>query len=239
MESSTKVTCSVCVSWEQTEQHVFLPTEICGLLSQGFSGVTSTTDFSLFHEDKGSKIIWNTKEDKSTNIKIPNHIEYTYPTTLKKCPLRIRWRKNVDGYKDYWKHTVVHTGGRDTTGQQLEKERDREKERQTEGMRREDSFTGSAKRWSNITKYSINNIHKEPGPRHILMSEILSQYLVLLTVVVWIQNVFFFLFWFLWQRIELSEVCQAAAAKGTKNNNQKQKQKKNKKEGHSENHKNK
>lgn len=30
---------------------------------------------------------------------------------------------------------------------------------------REDSFTGSAKQWSNITKYSINNIHKDPRLR--------------------------------------------------------------------------
>lgn len=46
---------------------------------------------------------------------------------------------NVNSYKDYRKYTVIHTGGRDTTGQQREREREKrgegERERQTEGER--------------------------------------------------------------------------------------------------------
>lgn len=45
---------------------------------------------------------------------------------------------------------------------------------------REDSFTGSAKQWENITKYYINNIHNITQALDRSLSEILSKHLVLL-----------------------------------------------------------
>lgn len=77
-------------------------------------------------EKKKKKVIWNTKGTKSTNTKFPNHTEYTYSTTLKNA-CWVWGSKNIDSYKDYWKHTVVHTEGGDTTGQQREREGCREK----------------------------------------------------------------------------------------------------------------
>lgn len=58
---------------------------------------------------------------------------------------------NVNSYKDYRKYTVIHTGGRDTTGQQRERERENrgedERERQTEGERKNEKTAslGSAR----------------------------------------------------------------------------------------------
>lgn len=102
-----------------------------------------------------------------------------------KCSLSLGKKKNVDSYKTTKSITAVHTEVRDTTGQQQEREKDVERRARTRGL------TASAERWSNITKYSINNIHKDQRLRADFCQQILSKYFVLFIVEIWIQSKFF------------------------------------------------
>lgn len=102
--------------------------------------VIFTTDLPTVKslEDKVKKKSFKTsRRTKSTNTKFANHTEYVHIfNNSEKCSLSLGKKKNVDGYKNYWKHTVVHTDVRDTTGQQQEREgcREESKNKRTDSL---------------------------------------------------------------------------------------------------------
>lgn len=134
------------------------------------SVVTITTDFPalIFPEDKVNKSSETPRRTKGTNTKFPNHIEYIYSTTSKKMPAEFGGEKTSTARKTT-ESILLFTQEEGIQRDNNESERNAESaERKTEWGKereREDSFTGSAKQWSNITKYSINNIHKDPRLR--------------------------------------------------------------------------